>query len=934
MLLQICEDEEQLESVVEISCTTRKPKQKKHTFVYVSSDEEEANTLKDRFWHDLEQGKMILDGSDLYSKVKSQGRSARPQSFENMFKDLRRGPSCNGDRVKINMKRNAPSSSKKSGRPHKTSKNLDTGSKKVMPKTNSDAVMAKANNHASMAKKNNDAVMTMTNYSAVITNTNNDAAATKAQIGTASLHAPDSESDEEVDTIKDRFWQDLEEGKINVFGSDLYSKVKGVGRSARPKSFQNMFKIRQPRPKKECKESKYLLVPQVLPPVLVEPQTSSSQSPITTIECGHVATDEHLVDEQTSPGSSQLPHHCSGDIKARGSVSPPVDVLEQCKKTSNYCDPELGRTPKAKVSCIGPEVSNSDSKISVICIDPEVSDSNSDLKVSVRCVDSEMSISNSDEDNIPLWCHVKPVNRDLGTSKVMVGRNDSILKTTPELPAAESSNCVLCAEPVTYGASPLSLSLSVTSMSSAASSSGYSCPTVPHEANVTNIVPTYSDRHPVAESTHSGIMNLTACSRQALTHNTVGMKRSCPPSGQIEQTGGMSTSLTSLIYLNSQPMENEQNCGAVSGRNPELVLSSRLPLNSDSVSVDYAKLTTHSVETAVSILPLAEEHPRSKTCSFENPKSHVPVVEDSKSRTCSVENIVSTMPLMKGPNSHTEPVERSRICFVENARFGMPLMEYSVPDTSSKSSKSSVEHSKLHMSFQECPGSRPSLVDWEMNVGGSVFQMNGTINVAPNCQISPKSGDVGFHEHEMSFTPIVDYSQNASMDSSRCMLSDAVLLPLGNVDCVIPPMDYFHAVSSPNKFPLNHTRRTLVNPGAVMPPIASVFNCHRDTVLRTAQTNPPLVQHTRETVGNSRSKPSIAGYSHEMQSNPRGRASSLEQNTGTDHLQHYISERGYSSSERLQDIDERFPVDIQTGLRQECPPCKQAVKPGKNLSYL
>ena len=919
MLLQICEDEEELESVVEISCTTRKPKQKKHTFVYVSSDEEEANTLKDRFWHDLEQGKMILDGSDLYSKVKSQGRSARPQSFENMFKDLRRGPSCNGDRVKINMKRNAPGSSKKSGRPHKTSKNLDTGGKKVMTKTN---------NHGAMAKKNSDAVITMTNNSAVIANTNNDAAATKTQIGNASVHAPDSESDEEVDTIKDRFWQDLEEGKINVFSSDLYSKVKGVGRSARPKSFQNMFKIRQPRPKKECKDGKHLPEPQVLPPVLVDPQASSSQSPIITIE--------HLVDEETSPGSSQLPHHCSGDIKARGSVSLPVDVLEQCKKASNYCDPELGRTPKAKVSCIGPEVScsNSDSKISVICSDPEVSDSNNDPKVSVKCVDSDISISNSDKDNIPLWCHVKPVNRELGTSKRMVGMNESILQTTPELPAAESSNCVLCAEPVTSGASPVSLSLSITSMSSAASSSGYSCPTVPHEANRTNIVPTYSDQHPVAASTRSGIMNLTACSRQALMHNTVGIKRSCPPSGQIEQTGGMSTSLTSLIYLNSQPMENEQNCGAVSESNPQLVLSSKLPLNSDSMSVDYAKLTTNSVGTAVSILPLAEEHPRSKTCSFENPMSHVPVVENSMSRTCSVENPVSTMPLMEDPNSHTEPVERSRTCVAENARFGMPLMEYSVPDTSSKSSRSSVEHSKLHMSFQECPGSRPSLVDWEVNVGGSVFQVDGTINVAPNCQMSPKSGDGGFCEHEMSFTPMVDYSQNASMDNSRCMLSDAVLLPLGNVDRVIPPMDYFHAVSSPNKFPLNHTRRTLVNPGAVMPPIASAFNCHRDAVLKTAQTNPTLVQHTRETVGNSRSKPPIAGYSREMQSNARGRVFSLKQNTGTDHLQHYIIERAYSSSERLQDIDERFPVDIQTDLRQECTPCKQAVKPGKNLSYL
>lgn len=32
-------------------------------------------------------------------------------------------------------------------------------------------------------------------------------------------------------TLKDTFWKDLEEGKVNVFATDMYSKVKGEGRS-------------------------------------------------------------------------------------------------------------------------------------------------------------------------------------------------------------------------------------------------------------------------------------------------------------------------------------------------------------------------------------------------------------------------------------------------------------------------------------------------------------------------------------------------------------------------------------------------------------------------------------------------------------------------------------------------------------------------------
>ena len=43
----------------------------------------------------------------------------------------------------------------------------------------------------------------------------------------------------ESDTLKDKFWRNLEEGKVDVFAcGDLYTRVKGTGRSARPTSFK------------------------------------------------------------------------------------------------------------------------------------------------------------------------------------------------------------------------------------------------------------------------------------------------------------------------------------------------------------------------------------------------------------------------------------------------------------------------------------------------------------------------------------------------------------------------------------------------------------------------------------------------------------------------------------------------------------------------
>ena len=70
-----------------LSSGGHRKKSKKHNYFYVDEEDDQADTLKDKFWRDLEQGKINVFGNDMYSKVKGQGRSSRPVSFRDMFKN-------------------------------------------------------------------------------------------------------------------------------------------------------------------------------------------------------------------------------------------------------------------------------------------------------------------------------------------------------------------------------------------------------------------------------------------------------------------------------------------------------------------------------------------------------------------------------------------------------------------------------------------------------------------------------------------------------------------------------------------------------------------------------------------------------------------------------------------------------------------------------
>ncbi|ELU04569.1 hypothetical protein CAPTEDRAFT_207367 [Capitella teleta] len=124
-------------------------KKKTQFYKYVNSDDDEADTLKDKFWRDLEQGKVdVLSRGDLYSKVKSSGRSSRPQSFKDMYSDkVYAQRSALNDVVtpakKPVQRRKSDSSGKKTNGKSKSSSNSESKSSSVASSSSSSSSVKK-----------------------------------------------------------------------------------------------------------------------------------------------------------------------------------------------------------------------------------------------------------------------------------------------------------------------------------------------------------------------------------------------------------------------------------------------------------------------------------------------------------------------------------------------------------------------------------------------------------------------------------------------------------------------------------------------------------------------------------------------------------------------------------------------------------------------
>ena len=650
----------------------------------------------------------------MYSKVKSQGRSARPQSFQNMFKDSRQGTSPDEKPAKSQVKRTASvGSSKKGARPHKTSKHHHAVAKKVTGKTNSDKTPTPT---------------------------------------------PANDAGAEVEPIKDNFWQDLEDGKINVFGSDLYTKVKGSCRAARPKSFENMFKIRQPRPKKTCKES--------------AAQVSSSHTKAKQ-ERKCIATATEFVDLTAADGdvsnSSESSDRSSPEVKAEDSVGLPVvnlglrvDLGDSVGHPDDVDDKRLSHRVK-RLNSDGDFV-NSKSQSAAKCDDTRSDQGVKKSNKSLLMKNSSELSADVSNDSPTIVDQVGDVDSNDIVSRVVtsVDSNDNVsrMKSAPSVESndsvsrlksatlVDSNNSVSSAEsvipldsnnrasnmkpvPSDTGSPPVSSPPAPAAMT-APSSESCTPPAETHPVN--NNTLSCTDPYKADANAPSSGTDLSAGSKHISMHTDQGIAES------PDETYGVSASLTSLIDLNARHLVNETKRAEVSSG-----------------------------------------HPWPSTCSTENPVPRMLLTDCQKSNAVPVGHVVAV----------ARPVEATRSA-------ATTLTDYAVPDISTILPRS---NSKRQMSFEDCTTPVSSLVDWGIGGSTSVFQMNGAVNGAASCPTS--SGLQGLHD--MPYPSMVDYTQDVDMDDVRSLYSFV------NPQSRDSSVDDNHTVTK--KIRIDDTR----NPGATMP---------------------------------------------------------------------------------------------------------------------
>ena len=166
------------------------------------------------------------------------------------------------------IKKRSPStseSSKKTSKPKPKSKVKEKGETKskeklVTSKKGSVAQSLGNNVDRSVVKVEVDAEEENSNKSVIlkteIKKEPTDEISVKCETSESTPSSPGSLASGNSDTLKDTFWRDLEEGKVNVFSADMYSKVKSSGRAARPKSFTDQPKEKQQSTSQSWKNSK------------------------------------------------------------------------------------------------------------------------------------------------------------------------------------------------------------------------------------------------------------------------------------------------------------------------------------------------------------------------------------------------------------------------------------------------------------------------------------------------------------------------------------------------------------------------------------------------------------------------------------------------------------------------------------------------------
>jgi len=248
----------------------RRSKKKFCGYHYVPSESDEADTLKDKFWRDLEQGKLnFLNTVDMYTRVKQLGKLTEVDYLAASYQDSVLSPytapaTCLQSNVSLSSvigslasARDAspPSSSASSGYESSSIPSIGSLSVTDSPTEPDPSVSNIGDSFTNVAQSNSllelrrkrkrinrciwESSFRSKRRRRHPTAMRSASSHQKKTTNSKFFRYVDATS-EEADTLKDKFWRDLEEGNVSAITTDdLYSSVK-VSRRARQLSLSNV----------------------------------------------------------------------------------------------------------------------------------------------------------------------------------------------------------------------------------------------------------------------------------------------------------------------------------------------------------------------------------------------------------------------------------------------------------------------------------------------------------------------------------------------------------------------------------------------------------------------------------------------------------------------------------------------------------------------
>ena len=233
---------------------------------YVPPESDEADTLKDKFWRDLEQGKLnFLNTEDMYTRVKRPGKLSEVDCFtissqdQDMVKSDTAPVICSQSSMPLSSAARDASPPSSSG--YESSSIPSIGSVSVTDSpTESDQHVAGmcdsltnvAQSEVSLStrkrKSSSNCVWQQSKCCRHQTSPRNVSNRKKTN---SKFFRYVEASSEEADTLKDKFWRDLELGNVSaITTTDLYSSVK-VSRRTRQLSFLSVRNFDQEKSSNE-----------------------------------------------------------------------------------------------------------------------------------------------------------------------------------------------------------------------------------------------------------------------------------------------------------------------------------------------------------------------------------------------------------------------------------------------------------------------------------------------------------------------------------------------------------------------------------------------------------------------------------------------------------------------------------------------------------